>query len=71
MFIVQRDGSDTAFLYSPLCFPACLTPRAGVDIVMVRKVRTSSETFLRLKIHIMIFLGYDCVESGIMVGSNI
>ena len=41
---VQRDGSDTAFLYWPLCFPACLDPRAGVDIVVVRKARTNSET---------------------------
>ena len=39
-----------------------------MDIVVVRKVRTSSETFVRVKIHIMIFLGSDCVESGIMVG---
>jgi len=46
--VVQNDGSDTVFLHSPLCFLACLDPRAGVDIAVVRKVRTSSETSVRL-----------------------
>jgi hypothetical protein len=71
MSLVQRDDSDTTSLHSPLFFPACLDPRAAVDIVVVRKACTSYETFVRVKSHITIFLGYDCVESGIMVDSNI
>jgi hypothetical protein len=69
--VVQRNGSDSVLLHSMLCFPACLDPRAGVDIVVMKKVRTSSEPFVRVKIHTVIFLGYDCMESGIMMGSNI
>jgi hypothetical protein len=46
--VVQRDGSDIVFVHSPLCFPAWLDPRAGVDIVVMRNALTSSETFSRL-----------------------
>jgi hypothetical protein len=69
--VVQRNGSDGVLLHLPLCFPAFLDPRPGVDIVLTRKVRTSSETSVRMKTHFVTFMGYDCMESGIMMGSNI